>query len=196
MYCRYRVVLLLPCHLVFSVPSLKVCHNAGFIMGVFYLTKYRSINLLLLHSHIFTLDSFVPSDWFIFSNFFHFSFFSYVFISSPLFLIFPSYGLDSPGIQSRWWRDFPHLSRPTLRFTQPPFKWVTSLFAGGKADGGVALTTHPHQAARSKKDYNYTFVLSLWTFKDSSRLNFSLLYLDIPFLQYYFSPLLRGLTAK
>jgi len=24
------------------------------------------------------------------------------------------YGLDGPGIESRWRRDFPHLSRPTL----------------------------------------------------------------------------------
>jgi len=24
------------------------------------------------------------------------------------------YGLDGPGIESRWGRDFPHLSRPTL----------------------------------------------------------------------------------
>jgi hypothetical protein len=30
------------------------------------------------------------------------------------------YGLDGPGIESRWGRDFPHLSRPALRSTQPP----------------------------------------------------------------------------
>jgi hypothetical protein len=30
------------------------------------------------------------------------------------------YGLDGFGIESRWWRDFPHLSRPALRPTQPP----------------------------------------------------------------------------
>jgi len=24
------------------------------------------------------------------------------------------YGLDGPGIECRWWRDFPHLSRPAL----------------------------------------------------------------------------------
>jgi hypothetical protein len=29
------------------------------------------------------------------------------------------FGLDDPGIESRWWRDLPHLSRPTLGFTQP-----------------------------------------------------------------------------
>jgi hypothetical protein len=31
-----------------------------------------------------------------------------------------AYGLDGQGIESRWRRDFLHLSRPALRFTQPP----------------------------------------------------------------------------
>jgi hypothetical protein len=33
-----------------------------------------------------------------------------------------SYGLDSPGIESRWRRDFPHRSRPALGPTQPPIQ--------------------------------------------------------------------------
>ena len=31
-----------------------------------------------------------------------------------------SYGLDGPGIESRWGRDFPHLSRPVLGPTHLP----------------------------------------------------------------------------
>ena len=30
------------------------------------------------------------------------------------------YCLDGPGIESRWGRDFPHLSRPALVPIQPP----------------------------------------------------------------------------
>jgi hypothetical protein len=42
------------------------------------------------------------------------------------------YGLDCPGIESRWGggRDFPHLTRPALGTTQPPVQWVPDFSRG------------------------------------------------------------------
>jgi hypothetical protein len=48
------------------------------------------------------------------------------------------YGLDGPGIESRWGRDFSHLSRPTLGPTMG-----TGYFPGVKSGRGVTLTPHP-----------------------------------------------------
>jgi hypothetical protein len=45
------------------------------------------------------------------------------------------YGLDGLGIESRWGRDFPHLSKPVLGPTQPPVQFVPGFSRGKRAAG-------------------------------------------------------------
>jgi hypothetical protein len=68
-------------------------------------------------------------------------------------VIVTDYGLGGPGIESRWGRDFPHLSRPALGPNQPPAQGVPGLSrgGGGNVGRGVLLTTHPLSVPRSWK---------------------------------------------
>jgi len=61
------------------------------------------------------------------------------------------YGLDGPGIESRWRRDFPHLSRSAPGPTQPAVQWVPGLLPGVKSGRGVTLTPHPLLVPWSRK---------------------------------------------
>jgi hypothetical protein len=57
--------------------------------------------------------------------------------------IVTAYGLDGPEIESRWGRDFTHLSRPALRPTQPPVQWVPGLSEGKLRPGRDADPSPP-----------------------------------------------------
>ena len=70
--------------------------------------------------------------------------------------IVTGYGLEGPGIESRWGRDFPHLSRPALGLTQPPVQWVPGLSRGKMRDLGHLLTrsglTYPEVSSKVYHD--------------------------------------------
>ena len=61
------------------------------------------------------------------------------------------YGLDGPGIESRWGRDFPHLSRLALGPTQPPVQWVPGLSRGKERLGRDADPSPPSSAVVMKE---------------------------------------------
>ena len=61
------------------------------------------------------------------------------------------YGLEGPGVESRWGRDFLHPFRPDLGPTQPPMQWVPGLFPRGKAAGAWRWPP-PYLAPRLKKE--------------------------------------------
>ena len=66
------------------------------------------------------------------------------------------FGLDGPGIESRWGQDFAYLPRPALRPTQSPVRTMgTGFFPGVKRpERGFDHTTH--LALRLSKTYSYT----------------------------------------
>jgi hypothetical protein len=66
------------------------------------------------------------------------------------------------GIESRWGRNFPHLSRPALGPTQPPVQWVPWSFLGVKSGRGVNLTPHSLLVPWSRKSRAIS-LLPLWT---------------------------------
>ena len=67
------------------------------------------------------------------------------------------YGLDCPGIEFRWGRDFSHPSRPALGTTQPPIQWVL-VFPGFKTAGAWCwpLTTYSAEVKERVGQYIYS----------------------------------------
>jgi hypothetical protein len=57
----------------------------------------------------------------------------YICGSGSVVSIATSYGLDGPGIESRWAREFPHLSRPVLGPIQAPVQQVQGVCRGQRA---------------------------------------------------------------
>jgi hypothetical protein len=84
------------------------------------------------------------------------------------------YELEGPGIESRWKRDFPHISIPALGPTQPPAQWIPCLFSGGKATGRDVDHLAPPSA--EVKERVELHLLLRWTFMAWSKVNFLHIY--------------------
>jgi hypothetical protein len=61
------------------------------------------------------------------------------------------YALEGSGIESRWRRYFPHLSRPALGPAQPPVQWVPGLSRGKEQPGRDADPSPPSSAMVMKE---------------------------------------------
>jgi len=71
--------------------------------------------------------------------------------------IVTGYGLDGPGIESRWERDFPHLSRPALGPIQPPVQWVPGLSRGTERPGRDTDPSLPSSAVGHERVELYLY---------------------------------------
>jgi hypothetical protein len=67
------------------------------------------------------------------------------------------YGLEGPGIESRWRRDFSHLSRPALGSTKPPVQWVPGLSRGKERPGRDAYPSPPSSAVGQERVELYIY---------------------------------------
>jgi hypothetical protein len=67
------------------------------------------------------------------------------------------YWLDGPGIEFRWGRDFPHLSRPALGPIQPLVQWVTALSRGKEWPGRDADPSPTYSAVGHERVELYIY---------------------------------------
>jgi hypothetical protein len=74
------------------------------------------------------------------------------------------YEPEGLGIESRWGRDSPQLSRLALGPIQSPVKWVPSMFPGGKMAGAWCWLPPPIQRWSQRKSRGI-LLLSLWVLK-------------------------------
>ena len=88
------------------------------------------------------------------------------------------YGLDGPGIESRWGRDFPHPSRPALVPTQPQYNEYR-FFPADKAAGAWCWPPTPIKRRGWRKSRTIP-LLPLWAFVSCSRVNFTFYLLTLP----------------
>ena len=79
------------------------------------------------------------------------------------------YGMDGPGIESRWGRDFPYPSRITWANTS--HLYTGSGFFPGVKRSGRGVDYPPYLAPRLGKTAAIT-LLPIWVFVACSRLNF------------------------
>ena len=80
------------------------------------------------------------------------------------------YGLDGPGIESRWGRDLPHPSRPALGPHPASYAMGTESFPGVKRPGR-GVEHPPHLAPRLKS--RAIALRPLWAFVFCSRVTFT-----------------------
>jgi len=70
------------------------------------------------------------------------------------------YGLECPGIEARWGRDFPHPSRSSLGLTRPPYTMGTGSFPEVKRQGrGV---DHPSPSSAEVKERVELYLYSVF----------------------------------
>jgi len=91
------------------------------------------------------------------------------------------YWLDGPWIESRWGRDFPHLSRPALGAHTTSCAMRTGSFPGVKSGRGMKLTLHPFLLPWSRK--SRAILLPVWTVRPVQFLSTcTTVHCDLPYM--------------